>query len=128
MSEEEKALIRNIQTHDLSESLRLRRAEHALQKGLPPEAFALPFPGNRVVIQQQNSNGLWWKVPLGIAGGLGVPLLAGLLAWLLLQRPQPAPAPQPPAPSGWQVEIEYRDKDGSWRPIGEPVRIRPEGR
>ena len=62
MNEHEKALIRNVQTHDLAESLRLRRAQLAQESKLPPQDFALPFPANINAV---------YKAPSPLAGTLG---------------------------------------------------------
>lgn len=139
MDEKEKALIHNVQSHDLAESLRLRRAVHAKTQGLPAEAFALPFPANQVTIQRGDQGGLWWKVPLGIATGataLALPALAAIGLWLAANRPLPTPSataesakPVPVVPAGgWQWQIEYKDKDGNWKPVGDPVRLQPEAK
>jgi hypothetical protein len=136
VNEQEKQLVRNVQSHDLAESLRLRRAVHAKTQGLPPESFALPFPANQVTIQRGDAGGLWWKVPLGVATGviaLSLPAIAALGVWLAVNRPSPTPAvvaepAKPPPvtqPGGWQWQIEYKDRDGNWKPVGDAVRIHP---
>lgn len=83
MDESEKRLIRNVQTHDLAESLRIRRATLAEEAGLPANQFALPFPPAIQILRetppvpsapQSGGDGLSWltKTALVVAGlGLG---------------------------------------------------------
>jgi hypothetical protein len=119
MSESEKKLIRNVQTHDLAESLRLRRAVQAQEAGLPPEAFSLPFPASVTIHQHKEvpdkgGTGGWVRalvtamaLVLGTGGG------AGLTAWLLRQ-----PA-EPPAPV--QLRVRWWVEDGQLKHRVEPA-------
>lgn len=123
MTPEEAALIRNIQTHDLAESLRIRRAAEAGQQGLPPQAFALPFPGNQVIHvgNSMNLGQKLWQVASVILGSVVVSGVVwggvGAIHWFQ-SLPKPSQA--------YQVQIEYQAPDGSWKPIGQPQIIRTE--
>ena len=100
---EEHQLRRNVQTHDLAESYRMRRvqraAEWAESQGLPPEiigkivqSFNAPFPTTNVSINTgggASGIGTLGKLALGTALALGTGG-AGLGLWSLLK---PAVAP-----------------------------------
>jgi hypothetical protein len=99
----ERKLIRNLQTHDLAEHLRLRRAQQAKSAGLPVEEFAQPFPGHHsTTIIRTEGPGLSarWLTTAAVLG------LFGTGAWLvhLLGVARPVPEPAPPDP----VELRVR--------------------
>lgn len=125
MDPKEKSLVQNLQTHDLAERYRLRRATLAKEAGLPVEAFALPFPGNQVTTTTNNTGGglvrgAVLSALLLAAGGGGT--LGGLR--LLDRAPQaqgpdvtsPA-APGPLAPQDFDIRLEQQQSDGSWKPL-----------
>src|SRR5262249_14241667 len=123
MSESEKELVRNVQTHDLAESLRLRRATRAKEAGLPPEAFSLPFPATVTIHQHKEvpdraGAGGWLRALvtaaalfLGAGGG------AGLTA-LFLRQPAGKPAEQT-APV--QLRVRWWVEDGDVKHRVEPA-------
>ncbi len=116
MTEPEKQLLRNVQTHDLAEMLRQRRARLAREAGLPPENFALPFPGHHSVTIHRTEG--------GSSGGLLPALvLAGLLAGAAvgLCRLWPAARPAPPQVEPIEVEIEVWNENGQWKWKARPV-------
>jgi hypothetical protein len=127
----ERALIHNVQTHDLAESYRLRRATRAREAGLPPEAFALPFPGNTVTTTTHTGGGMVRGALLAallLAAGGGSTL--ALASWLNGARPSIS-APAPPAPvavapdsKDYEIRLEEQQPDGSWKALGsERVRV-----
>jgi hypothetical protein len=125
MDPKEKSLVQNLQTHDLAERYRLRRATLAKEAGLPVEAFALPFPGNQVTTTTNNTGvglvrGAVLSALLLAAGGGGT--LGGLR--LLERTPETlAPAlanpaaPAPFAPQDFDIRLEQQQSDGSWKPL-----------
>jgi hypothetical protein len=117
LSDDERALIRNLQTHDLAESLRLRRAAHAKAANLPPEAFSLPFPGNQSSVVNNHASG-WLKGSLLSTALLTLGGLAGAgLGRLPVNGDRPAlpgPAPARPTPElkAQEYEIDFRVEGG----------------
>jgi hypothetical protein len=134
MDPKEKSLVQNLQTHDLAERYRLRRATLAKEAGLPVEAFALPFPGNQVTTTTNNTGGglvrgAVLSALLLAAGGGGT--LGGL--HLLDRAPQQGPdvtspaAPAPRAPQDFDIRLEQQQSDGSWKPLSsQRVRLQPD--
>jgi hypothetical protein len=125
MDPKEKSLVQNLQTHDLAERYRLRRATLAREAGLPVEAFALPFPGNQVTTTTNNTGGglvrgAVLSALLLVAGGGGT--LGGLR---LLERATTTHAPElanPAAPTSgslapqnFDIRVEQQQPDGSWK-------------
>jgi len=126
----ERALIHNVQTHDLAESYRLRRATRAREAGLPAEVFALPFPGNTVTTTTHTGGGVVRGALLAallLATGGGSTL--ALASWLNGGRPPSVPAPPAPvatAPDSkdYEIRLEEQQPDGSWKALGsERVRV-----
>jgi len=135
MNPTEKALVQNLQTHDLAERYRLRRATLAKEAGLPAEAFALPFPGNQVTTTNHTGAGLIKGALLAAAllgaGGGGVLGLAHTLDRFWPGRGR-AVAQEPPSPpdalaEDYDVRLEQQAPDGTWKPLSSQ-RLKVEGR
>lgn len=115
MNDSERALLRNLQTHDLAEHLRLRRAKLAREAGLPAEEFAQPFPGchSTTVIRTE---GLGWAGKL-LVGAAALGLFGG--AGLGLTRLLPDPA-VPPRPEPIELRVRWWVEDGTVKTQVEP--------
>ena len=113
MSDQERQLLKNIQTHDLAESLRLRRAKEAKEVGLPTEAFSLPFPANQTLHIHKTESSLVAKL---LPALLGLLLGGGLTAslsqlWQAKQQVEPV-----------EMEIKVWNDNGEWKWETKPVR------
>ena len=138
MEQREKTLIQNLQTHDLAERYRLRRATLAKEAGLPVESFALPFPGNQVTTTNNSGGGLIRGALLAAcllaAGGGGA---LGLTQWLSGAGPargpqgaeQPLPSPGLRGSQEYDIRLEQQQPDGSWKPLSsQRVRLQADSR
>lgn len=113
MTDQERQLIKNIQTHDLAESLRLRRAKEAKEASLPAEAFSLPFPGNQTVHIHKTESSLAGKLLPPLVGLLlGGGLTAGL-SQLWQSRTPVEPV---------ELEIKVWNDQGEWKWEAQPVK------
>lgn len=112
MNDKTRNLLHNLQTHDLAENLRLRRAQWAREAGLPVEEFAMPFPGNTVNIVKQSPLAWLAAATLGL-GSLGAAVYA-----LPKLVPPTTPAPAPP---GQEFRIRWWIEDGQVKTTAEPA-------
>lgn len=112
MNDQTRNLLHNLQTHDLAENLRLRRAQWAREAGLPVEEFAMPFPGNTVNIVKQSPLAWIAAATLGL-GTLGAALVA-------LPRPGPLAAPPAPLPNQ-EFRIRWWIEEGQVKTTAEPI-------
>lgn len=127
MGEKERELIRNIQTYDLAEWHRLRRAQAAKESGLPVEEFAKPYPISSV----QTHHHYYADTPSAPAPkkfwtlGSLITFVAGVTALVLLLSSAGAFAiwklavPASPA-NGMQFDVEWQDENGKWNKIIKP--------
>ena len=93
--------------------------------GLMPEEYVRPFPGTSVVtnITEAVRVGSLRRLP-AILAGLALGLLSAATAWVAWSyRAGTLPVQQPAEHQGWQWQLEFKGKDGEWKPVGEPVRV-----
>lgn len=89
------ALDKNVSAHHFSEVMRIQRAVSASNLGLPPEAFALPFPGNTTNLTVQNpapKSGGWLPALLGAIAATAI----GYGAYSLLPKATTPTTPTQP--------------------------------
>ena len=118
--------MRELFVWDQSEKQHLVRAAMAKGLGLMPEEYVRPFPGTSVVtnITEAVRGGVLRRLP-AILAGLCLGLVAAATALVLWSyRAGALPVQQPAVePAGWQWQLEFKGKDGEWKPVGEPVRV-----
>lgn len=125
MTEVERQIIRNIQTHDLAERYRLRRAIWAQEMDLPIIEFAQPFPITQTVNHYHTPKE---RKPFWTAGNaltlllflLGLVVLAGvglgIVAWN-----DSKPLKVPPL----SFDVEWQDENGKWNKMVKPREADP---
>jgi len=113
------ALRRNIHTGDMDRLLRIRAAVVAQELGLPPEQYALPFPGNSVNIQLPPDPPIIAPARKGLSKLAGLALLAagaaipgvGIAGYLLGLAKPALPIVAPPVVKTVEKIIEKPGKN-----------------
>jgi len=125
-------LLNQCQTYDLAESQRLRRAQLALESGLPPGEFARPFPGNQVTITHNHApeapSVLKKLAPMVLAGllgagGAGALALATRVTPLVspVSPPASTPTPAPASPGPLDLRVKWWVENGQIKTDVQPV-------